>query len=150
MAVQERLEATVPAVTIAATADQVIGEVNKAGRVTSVTYTPEAAVTGAASPNSRTLTLVNAGAVGLGTTNIATLALVSGVNLVAFDEKAITLNATAANLVVAANDELVWVSTAVTGGGGLADPGGHVVVEIGATSYSDVSSSVGAIAQTES
>jgi YD repeat-containing protein len=150
MAVQERLEATVPAVTIAATADQVIGEVNKTGRVTSVTYTPEAAVTGAASPNSRTLTLVNAGAAGLGTTNIATLALVSGVNLVAFDEKAITLNVTAANLVVAANDELVWVSTAVTGGGGLVDPGGHVVIEIGATSYSDVSSSVGAIAQTES
>jgi YD repeat-containing protein len=150
MAVQERLEETVPAVTIAATADQVIGEVTKAGRVTSVTYTPEAAVTGAASPNSRTLTLVNKTGAGLGSTTIATLALVSAVNLVAFDEKDITLTATVADRVVAAGDELVWVSTAVTGGGGLVDPGGHVVVEIGATSYSDVSSSVGAIAQTES
>lgn len=150
MAVQERLEETVPAVTIAATADQVIGEVTKAGRVTSVTYTPEAAVTGAASPNSRTLTLVNKTGAGLGSTTIATLALVSGVNLVAFDEKDITLTATVADRVVAAGDELVWVSTAVTGGGGLVDPGGHVVVEIGATGYTDVSSSVGAIAQTES
>lgn len=149
MAVQERLEETVPALTILQTADQVIGEVTKAGRVTSVTYTPEAALTGAASPASRTLTLVNKTQAGVGTTNIATLALVGGVDLVAFDEKAITLNGTAANLVVAAGDELVWVSTAV-GGTGLTDPGGHVVVEIGATSYSDVSSSVGAIAQTES
>lgn len=149
MAVQEKLEATVPALTILQTADQVIGEVSKAGRVTSVSYTPEAALSGAASPASRTLTLVNKTQAGIGTTNIATLALVSGVDLVAFDEKAITLTATVADRVVAAGDELVWVSTAV-GGTGLTDPGGHVVVEIGASSYSDVSSSVGAIAQTES
>ena len=149
MAVQERLEATVPAVTIAATADQVIGEVNKAGRVTSVSYTPEGAVTGAASPNSRTFTLVNKGQAGSGTTVIATLALVLGVDLVAFDEKALTLTATVADRVVAAGDELAWVSTAVTGAGGLADPGGHVVVEIGAASYTDVGSG-SAVAQTES
>lgn len=149
MAVQERLEATVPAVTIAATADQVIGEVNTAGRVTSVTYTPEAAVTGAASPNSRTLTLVNKTGAGLGSTTIATLALVSGVDLVAFDEKAITLTATTGDRVVAAGDEIVWVSTAVTGGGGLVDPGGHVVVEIGASSYTDTGTG-GSVAQTQS
>lgn len=149
MAVQQTLEATVPALTILQTADQVVGEVTKAGRVTSVSYTPEAAVTGAASPASRTLTCVNKGQAGVGTTTIATLALVGGVDLVAFDEKAITLTATAADRVVAAGDELAWVSTAV-GGTGLVDPGGHVVIEIGATSYSDVSSSVGAVAQTES
>jgi hypothetical protein len=148
MAVQT-IESTVPALTILATGDQVIGEAPQTGRVTSVTYTPEAAVTGAASPASRTLTLVNKGAAGVGTTNIATLALVAGVDLVAFDEKAITLNATAANLVVTAGDQIVWVSTAV-GGTGLVDPGGHVVVEIGSGSYSDVASASGAVSQTQS
>lgn len=134
-----KLEATVPAVTIAADADQVVGEAPKAGRVVSVTYTPEAAVTGAASPNSRTLSLVNKGTDGSAGSDVtvATLALVGGVNLVAFDEKAITLSGTAANLVVAAGDILVWVSTAATSGGGLVDPGGKVQVEIGSTSYSE-------------
>lgn len=142
-----KLEATVPAVATAATADQVIGEAPAAGRVVSVTYTPEAASTGAASPDSRTYTLVNKGTDGSGSTNIATLALVAGVNLVAFDEKAITLNATAANLVVAKGDILVWVSTAVTGAGGLADPGGKVQVEIGSTSYSEPDETTGAQTQ---
>lgn len=149
MAVQEKLEATVPAVTIAATADQVVGEASKAGRVTSVSYTPEAAVTGAASPDSRTLSLVNKGQAGAGTTTVASLALVAGVNLVAFDEKAITLTATVADRVVAAGDQLAWVSTAVTGAGGLVDPGGHVVVEIGASGYTDTGSGE-AVAQTQS
>ena len=148
MAVQEKLEATVPALTILQTADQVIGEVSKAGRVTSVSYTPEAALSGAASPASRTLTLVNKTQAGIGTTTIATLALVSGVDLVAFDEKAITLTATVADRVVAAGDEIVWVSTAV-GGTGLTDPGGHVVVEIGAASYTDTGSGE-AVAQSQS
>lgn len=137
-----------PALTILLTADQTIGEANTAGRVTSVSYTAEAAVTGAASPASRTLSVVNKGTDGLGSTTVASLALVSGVNLVAFDEKAITLSGTAANLVVAVGDELAWVSTAV-GGTGLVDPGGHVVVEIGAASYTDVGTG-GAIAQSES
>lgn len=150
MALVQKLRQRVPAVTIAATTGTTLGEVDTAGRVTGVTYTPDAAVTGAASPDSRTLTLVNKKQDGSGTTNIATLALVGGVNLVAFDEKAITLNATAANLVVAASDILEWVSTAVTSGGGLVDPGGLVEVEIGAAAYTDVASSVGTIAQTES
>lgn len=130
--VTERFRAEVPAVTIAATADQLVAESHVAGTVTSVTYTPEAAVTGAASPDSRTLTLVNKGTDGSAGSDvtIATLALVSGVNLVAFDEKTITLSTTAADLIVAPGDQLVWVSTAVTGAGGLVDPGGVVEVEI--------------------
>jgi YD repeat-containing protein len=143
------LEATVPAVAQAVTADQVVGTVDKAGRVTSVSYTPEAAITGAASPDSRTFTLVNKGQAGSGTTVVATLALVSGVNAAAFDEKAVTVSATAANKVVVEGDTLVWVSTAVTGAGGLADPGGHVLVKVGASSYSDVTSSTGQVIQTE-
>lgn len=149
MSLVQKLRTTVPAVTIAATADQVVGEADQAGRVIGVSYIPEATVTGAASPNSRTLTLVNKGTDGSGSTNVATLALVGGVNLVAFDEAAITLNGTAANLVVAAGDVLVWVSTAVTAGGGLVDPGGVVEVEIGAASYTDVGAG-GTIAQTQS
>ena len=90
MAIQQKMHGTVPALTILATADQVVGEVNSAGRVSSVSYTPEAAITGAASPASRTFTLVNKGQSGVGTTTIATLAMVGGVNAVAFDELAVT------------------------------------------------------------
>lgn len=144
-----KLEATVPSVTIAATADQVVGESPKAGRVVGVSYTPEAAITGAASPDSRTFTLVNKGTDGSAGSDVtvATLALTSGVNLVAFDEKAITLSGTAANLVVAEGDILVWVSTAVTAGGGLVDPGGKVQVEIGSSSYSEPDPVTGAQTQ---
>lgn len=148
MAVQ-KLVAAVPAQTILATGDQVVGEVVTSGRVSSVSYTPEAAITGADSPASRTFTLVNKGQAGVGTTNIATLAMTVGIDGVAFDEKPITLNATAANLAVTAGDILVWVSTAV-GGTGLVDPGGTVQVEIKAGSYTDVVSGSGTVAQTES
>jgi YD repeat-containing protein len=149
MAVQQKLTATVPSVTATATADQTVGEVNTAGRVSSVSYTPEAAITGANSPASRTFTLVNKGQAGVGTVTIATLAMVSGVNAVAFDELAATLSSTASDLVVAAGDILVWVSTAV-GGTGLVDPGGLVQVEIKSSSYTDIASSAGQIIQSES
>ncbi len=149
MAVQQKLQATVPAQTILATGDQTVGEVTSAGRVSSVSYTPEAAITGAASPASRTFTLVNKGAAGVGTTTVATLAMVGGVNGVAFDELAITLSGTAADLVVAAGDILAWVSTAV-GGTGLVDPGGLVQVEIKSSTYTDVASATGQILQSES
>jgi hypothetical protein len=104
MAAQQIIQATVPAVTIAATADQVVGEAQSAGRVTAV----------------------------------------------AFDEKAATVTSTVVDKTLAAGDILVWVSTAVTGGGGLADPGGRVEVTIGASSYTDVASALGTVAQTES
>lgn len=94
------------------------------GKVIEVTYTPTAAVTGAASPASRTLSLVNRGQSGAGTTVVASLALVGGVNLVQYDEKSLTLSATASDLLVTAGDELTLTSTAVTSGTGLADPGG--------------------------
>lgn len=147
MAIVQKLEATVPAQTILATGDQTVGEA-KAGRITSVSYTPEAAITGANSPASRTFTLVNKGQSGAGSTTVATLAMVAGVDGVAFDEKAITLSVTPADLVTVDGDVLAWVSTAV-GGTGLVDPGGLVQVEVGAASYTDVASAVGTIAQTE-
>lgn len=113
--------------TIAATDSFTIGEVTGTGRVTEVTYTPEAASTGD-NTHYRTYTLVNKGATGVGTTVIATLALTLAVDLVAFDEKAATLTATVADRVVTAGDILAWVSTPT--GNGLVDPGGTVKVTI--------------------
>lgn len=121
------LQTQVPAVTILATTVTTAGEAPFAGTVTGVSYTAIAAVTGAASPASRTLSLINKGQSGAGTTAIATLALVGTVNLVAYDEKAITLSVTAADLVVADGDILAWSSAAV-GGTGLVDPGGLVQI----------------------
>jgi hypothetical protein len=112
----------VDAATILATTSEIV-EAPFDGVVTAVTYTANAAVTGAASPASRTLSVINKGQSGVGTTVVASLALLSGVNLVAFDEKALTKSATAADLVVTAGDILEFHSAPV-GGTGLVDPGG--------------------------
>jgi len=101
----------------------------RAATVAGVTYTSVTAITGA-NTNSRTVVLVNLGQSGVGTTIIATLAFVSGVNTVAGDEKTITLSATPANLVLAAGDVLQWQSTHV--GTGIADPGGLVTLTLSA------------------
>lgn len=99
-----------------------------AGTVSRCAYVANAAVTGAASPASRTLSLVNHKQDGSGTTVVAQLSLVGGVNLVAFDERALGLSGTAADLVVAEGDILEFRSAAV-GGTGLADPGGTAIIE---------------------
>lgn len=113
-------------VTIAADDSFTLGPAPFDCKITSVTYTPEAASTGD-NTNYRTYTLVNKGSAGSGTTVIATLALTTGVNLVAFDEKAATLSATASDLLVTAGDVLAWVSTHTASG--LVDPGGTVKVK---------------------
>lgn len=97
-----------------------------AGTITGVTYTAKAAVTGN-DTETRTLAIANKGQAGIGTTAVASLALVTDTNLVANDEKAITLSATAANLVVAEGDILAFTSTH-GGTTGLADPGGLLIV----------------------
>jgi hypothetical protein len=111
-------------------ASVVIAEAPAAGVVNSVTYTPNAAITGA-NTNTRAVRLRNRGQAGAGTTVIAELQFNSGVNATSMDEKVITLSATAADLVVAEGDVLEWFSDAV--GTGLADPGGLVQVAIGRT-----------------
>lgn len=95
-----------------------------AGTVTGVTYTASAAITGANSPASRTVTLSNLTA----TLTPASLAWVSGVNHTIDVPKTVTLG-NAANVIVAANDVLQWQSVAV-GGTGLVDPGGLVSITI--------------------
>lgn len=117
---------TADPVTILATASKAF-EAPFTGKVSGVTYTAVAAVTGAASPASRTVSVINKGQAGAGTTVVASLALLSGVNLVAFDEKDVTLSVTAADLVVTEGDILEFRSAPV-GGTGLVDPGGTVSV----------------------
>jgi hypothetical protein len=106
----------------------IIGEAPFAGTVTAVTYAPNSTLTGA-NTDSRTLAVVNKGTDGNGTTSVASKAFTSGVNANDYDETAITLSGTAANLVVAEGDVLAFTSTHV-GSTGLADPGGRVAVTI--------------------
>lgn len=125
-----RLKETIPAVAAGVAQDQTVGEAPFAGSVNAVTFTPEAAITGQAT-NFRTFRLVNKGAAGAGTTEVASLAFsAGGVTAAAFDEKAITLGV-AANLLVAEGDILAWDE--VVTGTGLASPGGLVQVEISRT-----------------
>lgn len=122
------MEVDTDAVAAAADASRVVGKAPYAGTVTAVTYTPNAQLTGA-DTDSRTLAVVNKGADGNGTTSVASKAFTSGVNANDFDETAITLSGTAANLEVAEGDILAFTSTHV-GSTGLADPGGKVRISI--------------------
>jgi hypothetical protein len=115
------------AVGAASSQTSMLGEAPFNGTITSVTYTPGAAITGA-NTNTRQQRLVNRGQAGSGTTVAASLQYDLGVNGVAGDERAITLSGAPANLAVATGDILAFESNAV--GTGLADPGGLVQVEI--------------------
>jgi hypothetical protein len=123
------IEADVPAVSTAGNdEDTILTQAPFACTVSLVEYVPEAAITGAAT-NNRTFTLVNKGAAGSGSTTVATLAFDSGaVTATANNERAITLSATPANLVLAAGDTLLWRSVHV--GTGITDPGGLVRVTV--------------------
>lgn len=120
------LRSTIPAAIAAAAQDQTIDTVPWDGTVTSVTFTPEADITGATT-NYRTFRVVNKGQDGNGTTVVASLAFSTGsVTATDFTPKTITLSATPANLVVAAGDVLAWDETVAASG--LASPGGEVRV----------------------
>jgi hypothetical protein len=106
----------------AAAADASAGYVTApfAGKVAGVRVITGAAITGA-NTESRTIQCHNRGAAGAGTTLVASKAFVSGVNAAADDETALTLTATAADLVVAEGDVLEFTSLHV-GATGLAGP----------------------------
>lgn len=95
--------------------------------VTAAAGIPADNITGAAS-NHRKWEIVNKGADGNGTTVVADLAFDNGVNATDFNETALTLSATPANLDVDEGDVLAWVSTSP--GTGIADPGGLAVITI--------------------
>lgn len=121
------LQATIPAAGAAVTQDTIIGEAPFDGTVTAASILPEAAVTGATA-TARTFTLVNKGQAGAGSTSVATLVLITSNDMVAFDEKAMVLSGTPANLQVAAGDVLALVETVA--GAGTAHTGGVCKVEI--------------------
>lgn len=91
-----------------------------AGKVTGARILAAAALTGA-NTDSRTVQLHNRGQDGSGTTLVASKAFTSGVNAAADDYTALTLSATAADLVVAEGDVLEFTSLHV-GSTGLAGP----------------------------
>lgn len=91
-----------------------------AGKVAGARIFAAAALTGA-DTNSRTVQLHNRGQSGAGSTLVASKAFTAGVNAAADDETALTLTATAADLVVAADDVLEFTSLHI-GGTGLAGP----------------------------
>lgn len=124
------LQAHVGALGATTDATENVGAAPFAGTVSEVSYTPDAAIAGA-NTNTRTLSLVNKGQDGTGTTVVATLALTSGVNIAASDEGQLTLSATPANRVVANDDILAF--TSVHASSGLADPGGLVEVGVNRT-----------------
>jgi hypothetical protein len=121
------LQATLPALGAAVNGDQVVGEAPFAATVTAVSFTPEAAITGD-NTNTRTLTLVNKGTAGVGTTVVATLAFTTGNNGVAFDEKPFTLSVVAGATTVA--EGAVLQVNEVIAASGLANPGGLIQVEL--------------------
>lgn len=121
------IEATVIASAAGDDSSTTIGVAPFAGTVTAVEYIPTAAITGHAS-NNRTLSLINKGTAGSGTTSVAALTTNASTSLSAFDSKAVTLSGTAANKTLAANDVLAF--TSVHAASGVADPGGIVRVTI--------------------
>lgn len=114
-----------PAVATGADDENVACRAPFQGIVSAVSYQPKATYTGAAT-NFRRWVLVNRGAAGAGTTVIATVDGVGGVNIAAFGPGNIPVSATYANTVVAANDDITFQSTHV--GTGLADPGGELEI----------------------
>ncbi|GAA2566280.1 hypothetical protein GCM10010435_44310 [Winogradskya consettensis] len=118
---------TPPITTVGNSQTTIVHSVPRDGTVTSVTWIPTAAVTGA-NTNTRSMSLVNKGTDGAGTAVVATLQFDAGVNATAAVAKTITLSGTPANLQVTSGQVLQWQSAAV--GTGIADPGGLVSVGI--------------------
>jgi hypothetical protein len=115
-----------PVTTVGNDGYAVFDPINGPETVTLIQYIPNGSLSGA-NTNSRTINVYNRNATdGTGTTLIATLALVSGVNLVDNVAKTIPLSGTAANLLLTASQVVEVESLHV--GTGIADPGGRFVM----------------------
>lgn len=101
---------------------EVVGTAPFAGTISAVSYIPDAAVSGATS-TATTLAVRNE------TQNLAAaaLAFITGVDLVAFTAKALTLSGTAANLVVAAGDVITFKKTHASTGTAMSSGSVEVV-----------------------
>jgi hypothetical protein len=113
----------IPATAQGTTANFAAFRVPVAGTVTSVSYVPVSAITGA-DTNTRKVLLLEAN----GVAGLAELQFNSGVNASSFVEKEITIVGSASALQVDAGQILRWRSLTV--GTGMADPGGLVIVTI--------------------
>lgn len=125
---QRVIEVTIPAATAGTGQTIVIDSVPYAGVVSAVSFIPVSTITGQAT-NYRTAVVNNKGQDGSATVTVASVAFSSG-SVVHYgsDENSVGLSGTAANLVVAAGDVLVWVESVT--GTGLAQPGGKVRVTL--------------------
>ncbi len=122
------LRLTAPAIaTVGNSLRTAVGRCPVPGTIVRVSFIASTVLTGAAT-NNRTLSLLNGGAAGTGSTSAASKNFAAGVNAAAQSDTVITLSGTAANLAVALGDILQWDSLAV--GTGIADPGGLVEVDI--------------------
>lgn len=104
-----------------------IGTAPFRSKVTAAYWIPSAAVTGD-NTNYFSLTILNRGAAGAGNTVVATIDFITNEDAVAQTPVAITLSATAANLLLAEGD-ILTVEKSVTALG-LACPDGAVVVTL--------------------
>jgi hypothetical protein len=95
------------------------------GTLAEAYYTPEGAITGVAT-NNKAITVRNRGAAGAGATVMATLTFGAGTSGVAFDESALTLSGTPANVAFAQGDVITAQST--VNGTGMTLPEGKVRV----------------------
>lgn len=121
----QSIKTKIPSQIAADTADATIAEAPFVGTVTGATFTPDAAITGATATK-RTFTIENRGQDGTGTTVIATLDLITGVNPAKQDEIAFTLSVVA-NATNVAQGDIIVCKEAVTSTG-TANPGGMVEV----------------------
>lgn len=107
--------ADLPVTIAAGVPETVLGEAPFDALITEVSIIPEAAMTGATA-TARTMTIYNRGQAGAGTLVVATLAFITGVDLVAGDKKLFTLSAVANALNVLAGDVLECVETVASTG----------------------------------
>lgn len=107
--------ADLPVTIAAGVPETTLGEAPFDATITEVSIVAEANMTGATA-TARTLTVYNRGQAGAGTTVVATLAFITGVDLVANDKKALTLSAVAGALNLTAGDVLECVETVASTG----------------------------------
>jgi len=121
------LDVHLPAFT-AASMNQPVGALGRRARIESVGLVAATTITGHTT-NYSTLSLINRGTDGSGTTVVATLAFTSGVDAAAGVLKDLTLSPTKANLEIGADDilALTWVEA----GTGLDLPASLVSIKYG-------------------
>lgn len=121
------IRATIPPTAAGSDAFFLVGTARFAGSVTEVGYYPNAGITGAAT-NNRRLRAYNRKADGTGTQVVASVQFDATVNSTSKVKKVLTLDATAAHLVVAEGDVFEFASDHI--GTGLADAGGLLIIKV--------------------